>query len=863
MNNGDLLDGIDQQGQRKWFQIGRVFSRSIQVRLTVLFILVAVVPMLLVSLVSFTQARAGLVHLAFGSVQQDATLTAADMQTYLGQFSADLLALSDTPPVQGIVRAADNGGIDPNSNDSHEVWVNRLAQIFMATARHKKFYQSLLYIDHNGNVMVDIDYSSGEAVNQSGQNARSGQTAEQYFEGAKKLEGGQVYISTLKLQTQDEQIVTPHVPIIQYATPIYDSAKAFRGIVVFTILANSFLARLTVPTGEIYLVDSRGDYLHHPDEGKLFGSKRNIDANADVDFPEVLAGLETNQTDQFVDEISSRKEIIAAQRIRFDPLQPNRYWLLLRSLPEAQVLSTVTTLLKIMMALGVIAVLLVIVVALWISRGFTRPIRRLQEQANHISQNQLPTLVHSLEALATGNLTVQLDFAADEVDVRAQDELGHLTRAFNAISRSLGQAGAAFNTTVTDLSRVVYQLRQSAQELHIASFDLNQATVQTSQANQQITQTINRVAVANAEQAQGASEARFAIENQNQSVERIAADARQQLVAVTAAQELLNQRLSGAIKQVRSVAGESDVAAEEMNSAALRGSTSVHKTIKGIESIANANRQVGERVTEMGERSKQIGIIVQTIDEIAEQTNLLALNAAIEAARAGEHGKGFAVVANEVRKLAERATKSTEEINTLIKAVQKTADQASHAMILSEEEVSRGIALTNETGSSLSQIQTAVGKVNQQIERLTSSVKEMTSSTAQLGERMAEVSEIATRNNDATEQLAANGERVMNIAENVAALSKENSAAAEEVSAGAEEVSAQIDEVAQNVEDLAKLAEHLNGMVEGFQIDDRVVSPRPVIEVLPPSSMPKNMPKNSNGVHPSLRKREMGELRLK
>ncbi len=110
--------------------------------------------------------------------------------------------------------------------------------------------------------------------------------------------------------------------------------------------------------------------------------------------------------------------------------------------------------------------------------------------------------------------------------------------------------------------------------------------------------------------------------------------------------------------------------ATEMARVSHRSRAAMQTMAANMETLATDTRQMSERVDSLSQRTAQIGGILQLIKEIADQTNLLALNAAIEAARAGEQGRGFAVVADEVRKLAERTSSATNEISSLVTAIQ-------------------------------------------------------------------------------------------------------------------------------------------------------------------------------------------------
>jgi methyl-accepting chemotaxis protein len=377
--------------------------------------------------------------------------------------------------------------------------------------------------------------------------------------------------------------------------------------------------------------------------------------------------------------------------------------------------------------------------------------------------------------------------------------------------------GSAFARMIANLRDLIGQVTNSARWVSNASEQLTATAEQSGQATAQVASTIQQVAQGIAQQTDSVTRTTSSVDQMAQAIESLTKGSQEQAAAVARSAEITAQ-ISATIEQVtenaQAGAGGSAQAAE----VAQAGAAKVEETIRGIENIKNTVDFSAQKVREMGQRSEQIGAIIETIDDIASQTNLLALNAAIEAARAGEHGKGFAVVADAVRDLAEKSAEATKEIAELIKAVQATAAEAVQSMDQGAEEVASGVARANEAGASLASILLATEDVNQQVDEIAAAAQQMGALSNELVGAMDAVSAVVEENTAATEEMAANSGQVTQAIENIAGISEENSASAEEVSATVEEVNAQVEEVTASASSLSEMAQTLQALVARFTL---------------------------------------------
>ncbi|WP_373229160.1 methyl-accepting chemotaxis protein [Cohnella sp.] len=367
-------------------------------------------------------------------------------------------------------------------------------------------------------------------------------------------------------------------------------------------------------------------------------------------------------------------------------------------------------------------------------------------------------LLALLSMLIHKRILVPMHGVADTLNKVSEGKLtGQVEEKYGRRKDEIGEISSSVNVMIRTLRQLISHIGDTAALVSASSEQLSASSGETSEASHVIADAINGVAQGAERQAIGSEESVVAVSEMTSGVRSI----EQTSLAVTEA---------------------SQHAASE----AEQGNELVQRAIRQMNQISVTVNRSADVVQRLGERSEEIGKIIEMISQVAAQTNLLALNAAIEAARAGEEGRGFAVVAGEVRKLAVQSEDSARQISVLVKEVLSYTHQAVDAMNEGTEEVQAGLAAVNDSGEAFRNILTSVMSVTGQIQGVTMVVHQLSELSEQVAGMVRENAAIARESAAATQNVVATTEEQLAAMQEIAASAASLNHAAEELTMATE-----------------------------------------------------------------------------
>lgn len=346
----------------------------------------------------------------------------------------------------------------------------------------------------------------------------------------------------------------------------------------------------------------------------------------------------------------------------------------------------------------------------------------------------LSSMSQIINKISAGDLTQRLD-------IQTNDELGEVSNDMNKM--------------LDHLSDFIGVVQENAERVAASSEQLNVSTEQTAQAAQVVAGTVDSVSSGALQQLEKTKTASTTAAEMSDTFKTISVDS-------------------------STVAKHSSEAAVK----AQKGENTVHAAMAQMETIQKTVEATAGTIAKLGERSNEIGQIVDTIAAISSQTNLLALNASIEASRAGESGKSFTVVANEVKKLAEQSNQAAEQIGELIKEIQADTELAVQSITHGTEEVEKGTEVMQSTGVAFNEITSIVSQAANQMNGISASIQKLAADTANMVSVIEEVDKIAQSAQENFESVAAATEEQTATLEEIASATRETSDRALELQDG-------------------------------------------------------------------------------
>lgn len=432
---------------------------GIAARIIVPVILLLVISNALVLYVTLASNKQQLLANTHSEIASSTALQQTFFQSAMNELSGDVLFLSGTPPIAGLIRASRNEGYDQDDQSSQVAWKSRLAKIFVGMLNSKPQTSQLRFIDANGMEQIRVDRSGENGEIRIVPNSElQNKATRDYFHAATKLSAGQVYFSDIELNREHGKIIEPHEPTIRGSTPVQDEFGNLFGVIVKNqYLESAFNDMLALAEQDRFLLiaNREGEYVVHPTPGRSFRFEYSQRSNIVDDIPELY---------QFVSPEDSSLEATGdlpwegetytyhIRRVVFGP-NPERDYIFVFSSEEASTILAPNIALRNKVLLFLIFILLVAATLSWAAAR---------------------QIVHPISQMNWALRTRRLALSEADVPVSAPGELGSLARGFADFSAALQERRRAELKEMEERKAAEVALQHHNEKLSQANHELAQ-----------------------------------------------------------------------------------------------------------------------------------------------------------------------------------------------------------------------------------------------------------------------------------------------------------------------------------------------------------------------------------------------------
>jgi methyl-accepting chemotaxis protein len=436
------------------------FRGKIGRRLALGMLLTTLIPLGFFGYISFSSSREVLIAGTVSEISGGVEKHSSEISLVLGGFGRDVIFLSNTPPLQGIIRAQENNGKDPLDGSTLKEWKDRLGVIFKEIAKANNEYLQIRYIDENGKEQVRVNSSKEGVIIRVDEKDLQNKANRYYFIDTIKKEKGEIFVSKLDLNREGDppEPEFPYKPVIRYGTPVLDDITGQqKGALIVNIQADTFLnsfygsSSLGNKQNQEMFIDKDGYYFVNPESRKKWGSQEDLGTgeNFKNDFPkeivsQVLSGKSGIVNSETFDSIISYHAIFPDNKNKED------FWVIIRSVPKDVFLAPVFELRNIQISIAILFALAAILLSVLFSRTISRPISSLTKMA---------------ESLSRGDLS-------ERSSVVSNNEIGILASVFNKMADHIIDAQSNLEGKVKERTSEIDKKTKSLQQQQLAMLNI-------------------------------------------------------------------------------------------------------------------------------------------------------------------------------------------------------------------------------------------------------------------------------------------------------------------------------------------------------------------------------------------------------